>query len=208
MYYLLLLFILIISSIICGIIISHVIIYYFSFLIIGFILPIKYYIIPSKTNPEFILETRIILLNSNINNKFKIKEVFNEQDAHIIIALKSRKSLDKYHDKIEYYKGTDKVIRFSFTWQYPKPYIAIDKTSWTYGISESGLSLSEYRQYVIQHEFMHGLGYDHQLCNEETTINKICPILYQATRGPPKGFSAGYSVTPIDYTKKIKGSYF
>ena len=169
---------------------------------------ITYYIIPSKTNPEFVNETKEILKHSNINNKYSIKNVDNPSNADITIELRSRDSLTADHSKIEYYPGTDKQIRFSFTWQRPKPYIAIDDMNWTYGVQESGLTLSEYRKYVIQHEFMHALGFDHQPCNKRTAKNGQCPILYQATRGPPSGFKSGIEVTDLDYTKKLRNPYF
>ena len=169
---------------------------------------ITYYIVPSLTNPEFTSETRTILTRSKITNRYTINEVTDKQLADIVIELRSRASLDKDHSKIEYYPGTDKPIRFSFTWQRPKPYIAIDDVNWTYGVKESGLTLKEYRQYVIRHEFMHALGFDHQPCNEKTAVNGVCPVLYQATRGPPYGFRSGYDATDIDYTKKLDNPYF
>ncbi len=169
---------------------------------------ITYYIIPSDTNPEFTKETREILSRSSINDRYKIKEVPSRDQADITIELRSRASLTKEHGKPEYYPGTKKQIRFSFTWQRPKPYIAIDDVNWTYGVNESGLSIPEYRKYVIQHEFMHALGFDHQPCNKNTAPNGVCPVLYQSTRGPPKGFRCGYEVTDVDYTKKLKNPYF
>ena len=166
--------------------------------------PFFYYIHDSNTNLEFKAETRAILINSRINNKFTIRETDDQKLADISIELRSRSSLTKHHSNLEYYPGTTKPIRFSFTWQYTKPYIAIDDINWTNGVKESGLSLFEYRKYVIQHEFMHALGYDHQPCNTNTAVNGVCPILYQSTRGPPVGFKSGYEVLDIDYTKKIR----
>ena len=169
---------------------------------------ITYYVVPSITNPEFARETREILTHSDISNKYSIREVSDREYADIVIELRSRASLTKNHSKIEYYPGTNKQIRFSFTWQRPKPYVAIDNINWTYGVDESGLSLKEYRKYVVQQEFMHALGFDHQPCNAETAKNGRCPVLYQATRGPPQGFKAGYEVTNVDYTKKLENPYF
>jgi hypothetical protein len=169
---------------------------------------ITYYIQDSDTNIEFKRETSEILKNSAINNRYKISEVNSKNEADIIVELRSRSSLNEYHKKPEYYPGTNKQIRFSLTWQQPKPYVAIDDNNWTYGVPESGLSIPEYRKYVIQHEFMHALGFDHQPCNADTAINGRCPVLYQATRGPPPGFLAGYEVIPLDYTKKLDNSYF
>ncbi len=163
---------------------------------------------PSATNPEFQSETREIIRNSNMNTKYSIHEVGSRDLADVTIELRSRDSLTADHSKVEYYPGTNKRIRFSFTWQRPKPYVAIDDVNWTYGVDESGLSVKDYRKYVIQHEFMHALGYDHQPCNADTAKNGVCPILFQATRGPPVGFKSGYEVTDIDYTKKLENPYF
>lgn len=169
---------------------------------------IYYYIVPSHTNPEFENETENILKTSNINKTHKILRVYNRNSADIVIELRSRSSLDDEHSEKEYYPGTKKQIRFSFTWQHPKPYIAIDDHNWTFGVPESNLSVADYRKYVIRHEFMHALGYDHIPCNTKTAKNGVCPVLYQATRGPPSGFIAGTDVSNEDYSNKIKGSYF
>lgn len=169
---------------------------------------IKYYIVGLPEHPEFIPETRQILNTSKILESHNIKEVHNIDQADIVIRLKHRKDLDAHHSKFEYYPGTQKPIRFSFTWQNPKPHIAIDHINWRDGVKESGLTVSQYRRYVIQHEFMHALGYDHQPCNKDTAPGGVCPVLYQSTRGPPAGFKCGHEVTPYDYGKKIPGSYY
>ena len=169
--------------------------------------PITYYIVPSSTNLEFKPETRQILQTSLINTRYFIKETDNRDEADIVVELRSRDSLTKDHKKIEYYPGTNKQIRFSLTWQNPRPYIAIDDQNWTYGVPESNLSISDYRKYVIRHEFMHALGYDHQPCNSATAVNGVCPVLYQATRGAPRGFKCGTEVAPVDFTKKMPHPY-
>jgi len=169
--------------------------------------PITYFITPSDTNPEFKPETREILQTSNINAYYNIKEVQDKTQADIVIELRDRDSLTKYHISPEYYPGTKKQIRFSLTWQNPRPYIAVDKDNWTYGVPESNLSLPEYRKYVIRHEFMHGLGFDHQPCNSSTAKNGVCPILYQATKGEPPGFKCGQDALPVDFTEKLPGAY-
>ena len=168
---------------------------------------ITYYIVPSDTNVEFKPETRQILQTSAINKRYNIKEVQDKNQADIVIELRDRSSLDEHHRIPEYYPGTQKQIRFSLTWQAPKPYIAVDKDNWTYGVPESKLSLQEYRNYVIRHEFMHGLGFDHQPCDASTAVNGVCPVLYQATRGAPSEFKCGQDVLNADFTKKIPGAY-
>ncbi len=178
-----------------------------------------YYLDPisNEVDDNFISETRKILTNSSINDRFDIVEVDRPNKNSIIIKLLSREEMieirNKDGGKTEYYlddngNETDKNIFFSWTYQKPQPTILIDGNNWKYGIEESGLSLDEYKLYVIQHEFLHALGFDHQPCNEKTAVNGRCPILYQSTRGCPKGFACGYEVTEFDYNKKISGSYF
>jgi ssRNA-specific RNase YbeY (16S rRNA maturation enzyme) len=171
---------------------------------------ITWYAENSTIDPNFVSTVRKILSNSLIHENYNIKEASSQEEADVMIYLKSKEFMDKHNDFDEYYPNTNKIIRFSLTYQSPlsKPYIYIDETNWMQGVSESNLSLNEYRQYVIQHEFMHALGYDHIECNEKTAVNGVCPVLYQSTRGCPKGFKCGYSVTKNDYLNKIPERYF
>ena len=168
---------------------------------------ITYFIGLSDTHPDFKSEAHRIIQTSSLNSRYNIREVSNENQADIVMELRDRKSLDVHHKVPEYYPGTKKQIRFSLTWQFPKPYIAIDKDNWTYGVPESNMTLQEYRNYVIRHEFMHGLGFDHQPCNASTAVNGVCPVLYQATRGAPAGFKCGQDAIDVDFAKKIPGAY-
>jgi hypothetical protein len=175
-----------------------------------------YYIKESDIDPNFKQETREIMKNSKINNKYSIKETNDQFNADIMLELVDRNKLTTYQSKPKYYPGTSKMIRYSLTWQQnlfypsakPQPYCAIDSVNWLEGVPESGLTIRQYREYVIQHEFLHGLGYDHQECNANTAVNGVCPILYQSTVGCPKGFKCGYEVADIDYSKKIEGATF
>jgi len=166
---------------------------------------ITYHIIPSKIDVEFAEQTRNIIKKSGI--KYNVEEIDKKEQADIIIELVQEDKLVNEFKK-EYYPGTNKLIRFSATWQHPKPYVAINMQNWINGVPESGLTLTEYREYVILHEFMHALGYHHQPCNEQTAVNGVCPVLYQSTRGCPKGFKCGHKITEIDYTRRIPNSYF
>lgn len=173
--------------------------------------PITYYIKPSNTDIRFKWDTKSILNNSTINSTHSIEETLNPVNADIYIELTPRDQLNKmFYDKdnIEYYQDTNERIWYSFTTQNPKPRIYIDEINWLYGVKQSQLTLSEYKRYVIQHEFMHALGYDHQPCNNTTAPNGVCPVLYQSTRGCPRGFKCGFDITNYDYDKKINGSYF
>lgn len=167
--------------------------------------PILYYI--DSADADFYLHASEIMRKSSIRAKHRIAETRDLEKAEISIRLGTVEEMDRHAGDREYYPS-GKPIRFSYTWQRPKPHILIDPINWSKGVPESGLTLSEYREYVIQHEFLHGLGYDHQPCNADTAVGGRCPILYQSTRGPPKGFLCGYTVQPADYQKRITGAYF
>lgn len=162
------------------------------------------YYIDRSRSVDFANQCSNILRVSSINNTHKIKEVSDKNIADIEIYLMSRADMiAKRGKELEMYPGTNKPIYFSWTYQHPKPTIFIDETNWLYSVEESGLSVENYRTYVIQHEFMHALGYDHQVCDANTAPNGICPIMYQSTRGCPKGFKCGYNITKFDYEKKL-----
>lgn len=169
---------------------------------------ITYFIEPSNIDVSFAAQASSIMNNSPIRKSHNIKQVFDRNAADIQIMLAHRDELVRRANKVEYYPGTQKRIYFSYTWQSPKPHVKIDHLNWLNGVAESRLTLQQYRQYVIQHEFMHALGYDHQPCNAETASNGVCPILYQSTRGCPAGFKCGYQVTQADYGKKLHNAYF
>lgn len=86
-------------------------------------------------------------------------------------------------------------IYFSTTWVDRTPVlILLDPLNYWYGVPRSGLSVQQYRQYLIHHEFGHAWGRDHLRCQPGAT----CPILYQMTRGVPPSAQPSYRVTPRD----------
>lgn len=187
------------DSMLLFVILLVVIIYYYTFKS-----NCRTYYIDGGNSVDFVNETRRILSTSVIKNDYDIKEVFDKKSADIVLYIKPRVEMLKMRNKpLEMYPGTNKPIYFSWTYQKPKPTIYIDQTNWEQGIEESGLTLDQYRTYVIQHEFLHALGYDHQVCDKRTAPNGVCPIMYQSTRGCPEGFKCGYKITPFDYENKI-----
>ncbi len=173
--------------------------------------------IPNKCNYIFIHENGTfkkevieILEKSNIKAKHRLCFTNNIKNANIIMQLVKREDMENKHLTLSGSKGNTTLdkngnkVYFSFTVNYKnKPsQICIDETNWQTGAS-SGLTIDKYRKYVIQHEVLHGLGYDHQPCNKETAEKDICPVMYQATKGPPIGFKSGYIVRDIDYSKKL-----
>ncbi len=163
-------------------------------------------------------EVNSILSKSGWLKKYKITETNDPDGATIVINLTERNDMDIFHTKPQYYPN-GKQIRFSVTTQSSneKPEIFIDKDNWMNGVPESGLTLSQYREYVINHEFGHGLGYDHQKCagmnkpedDKYYNSNKqvLCPVMYQMTRGVPSGGIPNYKVTDKDFTERIRSRY-
>jgi hypothetical protein len=168
--------------------------------------PVRPYIYESDIDPSFKKETINILNRSRWNNMYRIMPTENHQVADMFIRLVRDSDLDKYH-KGEYYDdGTP--IRFSITTQSKKnrPNIYINANNWLYGVKQSGLPLDKYREYVINHEFGHGLGYDHVECNNRTAPNGVCPVMYQSTRGCNE-FKCGYQPGPFDREEVIEGAF-
>ena len=189
----------------CTILFLLVVIIVICITIIDYNAKITYYTYPTILDKTFQQQVRSIIASSLLSKKYKIKEVNNPNDAKITIELSSNEDLkNKFQDKQEFYPS-GKPINFSYTFQgiNTKPKIYINDQNWLNGIEESGLNLQQYRQYVILHEFMHGLGFDHQPCDETTAINGVCPIMYQSTRGCPTGYKCGYNPTDVDFTKKL-----
>lgn len=167
---------------------------------------ITYMVVPSAIDPNFTIQANHIIKTSSLYKKYNLREV--NKDADITIYLTPRKDLDKWHKDKKFYPD-GKEIRYSMTWQGKKhkPKIYIDDQNWLNGVKESELSLQDYRQYVILHELMHGLGYGHQECNQETANNGTCPIMYQSTVGCPDGFKCGKTPIEADFTKKLNERY-
>jgi hypothetical protein len=164
---------------------------------------IKYYIEPSSLDPNFVNTVNYIICNSNINKKYTLQFSKVYDNADIIIKLMHRDNINKIigpNYEAKFYPS-GKKINFSYTWYTPKlSTIGIDHLNWLNGVPESQLDLDSYRNYVIQHELMHGLGYDHQECD---LITKTCPIMYQATKGLPEGYRYINKITSVDYNNKI-----
>ena len=167
-----------------------------------------YYIENSDLDIEFKDITSKILSNTKWKNIHSIKEVKNNIDADIIIKLATDEELDKWHndkldDKLDdkYDDGTP--IRFSITWQgsKSKPRVYINYKNWQ-GVPYSGLTVDNYRKYVIEHEFGHALGYNHLECNENTVVNGRCPVMYQSTRGC-NNYKCGFIPSIKDFNAPI-----
>lgn len=170
---------------------------------------IKYKIHYSDLDHNFKNKVSEILKNSGWKKYHSIKEVDNAIEADINIYLKSDEYMEKYHKYPKFYSDNTQ-IRFSITYQTnnEKPYIYINAKNWINGVKQSGLSLEEYKTYVIEHEFGHALGYNHSKCNKNTQVNGICPVMYQSTIGCPNGFKCGFKPIYTDLKNKLPNRYF
>jgi hypothetical protein len=59
-------------------------------------------------------------------------------------------------------------------------FMYLNSERWFYGSKQSGLSLTDYRQYMISHEIGHILGHDHTKC---PCVGCAAPIMMQQTLG-------------------------
>jgi Protein of unknown function (DUF3152) len=179
------------------------------FCIVLYMLCNRGYICTPKKNitywcdPTFADEVRDILRRSYWQYSYDISET-DRQRADITIFLVPRQQMDKFHRIPDLYPN-GKPIRFSITEQSKteNPVISIDDMNWKYGVHESGLTLARYREYIINHEFGHALGYHHREC-----IAQVCPVMYQMTRGVPVGHIPNYQVTFDDYNSLIPDRFF
>lgn len=173
--------------------------------------------ISERDQQEFETQSREILRNSGWNEKHAIKE--DPIGGQITIKLVPAAEMDKKRH-ITDKDDNGEIIRFSYTYQTPNepPLIEIDELNWKNGVPRSKMSLKEYREYVINHEFGHALGYDHQECpnlpssssdsspfslprssssSNSHSPSESCPVMYQSTRGH-KTRRCGYKVTRFD----------
>lgn len=154
------------------------------------------------TNAQFADEYKAILLSDRaLTDRFDLAFV-EKNNADIKIHLIPRHKMIELSGAHEKYDDGSPIY-FSWTYQKPSPTIFIDEENWTNGVPRSDLSVDNYRKYVAKHEFLHALGYDHQPCND-----KVCPIMYQATRGPPTGKQCGFNITDADWMSRIAGSFY
>ena len=118
---------------------------------------------------------RIILstLNGPHSWGVYVEEVKKYQTPDVIVGINNKREFSKIINK--------RRIYFSATIMSTPPVILFDPINFIYGVSRSKLTPDEYREYVINHEFGHVLGQQHVRCDR----NKICPIMYQMTRGIP-----------------------
>ena len=164
---------------------------------------------PSDQDPEFVEKVTDILNHTKFTPGNKLLEISitsNKNDKpDVTLELGDRDTMHK-NNKVEK-DANGEIIYFSYTYNTTPRKIIFDPGNWLFGVKRSGLALNDYRDYVVRHEMMHALGYDHQECNEQTSTlidgKMVCPVMYQSTRGPPPGFTCGSQIAPVDYTSLL-----
>jgi len=105
--------------------------------------------------------------SSNSSDGTNRRETEREPDVHI--RLSSEKTIKKECG----FEGLSCAVLGGHN-------IYLNETNWTKGSKKSGLSLQDYRKYVLTHEMCHILGYLHETCSGP---NEKVSIMVQQTLG-------------------------
>ena len=136
---------------------------------------------------------KIVLDTLNASTSWGLKVVESEP-PDVIIGINTKREFSKtIHRRRTYFSAT------ILTPNGP-PLILFDPINFLFGVPASGLSVDLYRQYVINHEFGHAIGMPHLRCER----GKQCPVMYQMTKGIPKGSLTNSIVTSRDLLKHRK----
>lgn len=124
--------------------------------------------------------------------------VYDQEDPDIIYTLASQdeitEAMSNKQKELDIYGNP---VRLSVTFYGKTPIeIMIDADNFINGVPISKLGKKDYRKYIINHETGHALGYNHLPCNHES---KVCPLMYQMTKGVPDGYKPSNKATKEDY---------
>ena len=167
------------------------------------------YYIDSKFS-DFNDEADSILSKSRIHEYVDIFRTYSLENADIIIRLVDREDAIELIKKSKVVGMEDIKNNTFFSWvEYTnkQPEVNIDYDKWTLGSEINyGLSLKDYRKTLIQHEFLHALGYAHVNCNNCTKFGNVCPLMF----GPSKTYKSGHihntEVSSVDFTERLLGA--
>jgi hypothetical protein len=160
-----------------------------------------------STHSKFVETTEDILNKSHINKFVDIYRVDNKRKADIIIRLVSREDCIELIKKSKVVSMEDVKDNKFFSWvEYlkPKPEVNIDYEKWLNGSEiDYGISLKNYRKTLIQHEFLHALGYAHVNCNVNTKTGNKCPLMFGPSVTYKKNHIHNHEVSEIDFSERL-----
>lgn len=175
-------------------------------------------ILNGKGSWDLMQDSRTNLDNTAIKKaKDKRRFIYDCENPNIIYRLVSSNQIAELRNHRELpldIFGNPSKLSFTFYTKNPIE-IYIDASNWINGVSISGLTLQQYRRYVILHETGHALGYGHLPCqavnrlkhgkdrfniSQSKKYDGICPLMYQMSLGVPAKYKASHSVAAIDYT--------
>jgi hypothetical protein len=149
----------------------------------------------------------------------KVDEIPKNKKYHITFTLVAREKMKKMGSP-DVVRDTEGVRKYSvfFSWTYINDRrVLIDQGNWNQidPIAElNQMNTEQYRQYVINHELGHAIGYDHENLpekhyivnphNDNADVRPRCPIMYQQTRGVPKWCRPSFQITKEDGRKAIR----
>lgn len=170
------------------------------FRIAKYIMRVRYAVSTSPEYKEWLSRfTRCIDKTLNdVDSWDGITFVHDEENPDITIRLSSSSEImdERTNKEVETdIYGNPTELSVTFYTERPVK-VLINANNYINGVPISKLGKKEYRKYVINHEVGHALGYGHLPCDEST---RICPVMYQMTKGVPNGFEPSFSVTSRDY---------
>jgi|LakMenE18May11ns_1017448.scaffolds.fasta_scaffold9864659_2 hypothetical protein len=113
--------------------------------------------------------TSSVNVNSSDGSNRREREREREREPDVHIRLSSEKTIKKECG----FEGLSCAVLGGHN-------IYLNETNWTNGSKKSGLSLQDYRKYVLTHEMCHILGYLHETCSGP---NEKVSIMVQQTLG-------------------------
>lgn len=156
---------------------------------------------------KFVQTTEDTLNKSRINDYVDIYRVNSKREADIIIRLVTREEAIELIKKSKIVSMEDVKDNKFFSWvEYlkAKPEVNIDYEKWLKGSEINyGISLKKYRETLIQHEFLHALGYAHVNCNVNTKLGNKCPLMFGPATTYKKNHIHNHEVTAIDFSERL-----
>jgi hypothetical protein len=154
---------------------------------------------------KFVQTTEDTLKKSQINDFIDIYRVNSKREADILIRLVSREEAIELIKKSKIVSIEDNNTFFSWVeYLKAKPEVNIYYEKWMKGSEiDYGISVKKYRETLIQHEFLHALGYAHVKCNVNTKSGNKCPLMFGPVTTYKKNHIQNHEVTAIDFSQRL-----